>query len=487
MTTYADTTIRAARSPLPLAAATAMIRKSIHEFCSDPGRKSSPGRLITFRTELEPLDTLAWLHNQNTYPRLFWMNRDHTDSVAGIGAADSISCDNNAPNSESFSFLQKTLENKNIAARYFGGCCFNNLQRRDASWAPFTSLYFILPKLQVTSSYGRQELSCHLVLQEGRSLRQSCQDLLDSLDRMQLESSAPDAVIPQPATISYLPNRKEWIERCNDVLQTFSEGFVAKIILARQTSLTFSERFSPLLFMLRYPFPESSTYRYYLEPEEGKAFFSFTPERLYHRHNNSLVTEALAGTCSRERGATDGTTACDHLLNSEKDIREHSFVKNTIADELASICTTIEMENEARALQLNNLVHLYTRCTATLRHDAARDATILETLHPTPAVGGVPKEEALKHIMHLEPFSRGWYAGPVGWISPDKAEFAVGIRSALADGRVVHLFSGAGLVKGSDPSMEWQEVDHKIADMLAMTGCPAYTSGEKSDPSYEAL
>lgn len=482
MTTYADTIIRAARSPLPLAEAAAMIRKSIHEFCSDPGRKSSPGRLVTFRTELEPLDTLTWLYNQDTYPRLFWMNRDHTDSVAGIGSADSISCDNNAPNSESFRFLQKTLDSKNIAARYFGGCCFNNLQQRDAAWTPFQSLYFILPKIQVTSSCGRQELSCHLVLQERQSPGESCQDLIDALEHMQTESRATGETIPAPAEISYLPDREAWIERCNDVLRTFGEGFMRKIILARQTSLTFSESFSPLLFMLRYPFPESSTYRYYLEPEKGKAFFSFTPERLYHRHNNSLFTEALAGTCPRENDTNNGTTACDHLLNSEKDIREHSFVKNTIADELVSICTTIEMENEARALQLNNLVHLYTRCTATLRSDAARDSTILETLHPTPAVGGVPKKEALKHIIDLEPFSRGWYAGPVGWISPDEAEFAVGIRSALTDGRRVRLFSGAGLVKGSDPLMEWQEVDHKIGDMLAMTGRPTHSSGEKSTP-----
>jgi menaquinone-specific isochorismate synthase len=75
----------------------------------------------------------------------------------------------------------------------------------------------------------------------------------------------------------------------------------------------------------------------------------------------------------------------------------------------------------------------------------------------------------MKHIMNLEPFSRGWYAGPVGWISRDASEFSVGIRSALVNGRFAYLYSGAGLVKGSNPYSEWEEVDQKIGDILAIT------------------
>ncbi len=81
----------------------------------------------------------------------------------------------------------------------------------------------------------------------------------------------------------------------------------------------------------------------------------------------------------------------------------------------------------------------------------------------------MPKAPAMLHIMELEPFSRGWYAAPVGWVSRDAAEFAVAIRSALVNGRFASLYSGAGLVKGSDPFAEWEEVDQKIGEMLAIT------------------
>ncbi|NTV08881.1 MAG: isochorismate synthase, partial [Chlorobium limicola] len=82
--------------------------------------------------------------------------------------------------------------------------------------------------------------------------------------------------------------------------------------------------------------------------------------------------------------------------------------------------------------------------------------------------GGVPKNEAMQHILDLEPFCRGWYAAPVGWISRDSAEFAVGIRSALVSEEFTNLYSGAGLVEGSDPDLEWDEIEQKIGDLMAI-------------------
>jgi menaquinone-specific isochorismate synthase len=98
------------------------------------------------------------------------------------------------------------------------------------------------------------------------------------------------------------------------------------------------------------------------------------------------------------------------------------------------------------------------------------DAEVLRALHPTPAVGGYPGVEALEEIRALEPFDRGWYAGPVGWIGADAAEFAVGIRSGLVRGNTLALFSGAGIVAGSAPEGEWAEIEQKIGDFTRMFG-----------------
>lgn len=87
-------------------------------------------------------------------------------------------------------------------------------------------------------------------------------------------------------------------------------------------------------------------------------------------------------------------------------------------------------------------------------------------LHPTPAVGGFPREAALREIAALEPFDRGWYAGPIGWVGKDAAEFAVAIRSGLVAGDRVNLYSGAGIVPGSSPDKEWEEIENKIGNFI---------------------
>ena len=102
--------------------------------------------------------------------------------------------------------------------------------------------------------------------------------------------------------------------------------------------------------------------------------------------------------------------------------------------------------------------------------EGVTDAALLQALHPTPAVGGYPRGEALEEIRNLEPFDRGWYAGPVGWIGPEASEFAVGLRSGLVRGRTLALFSGAGIVAGSVPDEEWAEIEQKISDFTRMFG-----------------
>jgi menaquinone-specific isochorismate synthase len=96
------------------------------------------------------------------------------------------------------------------------------------------------------------------------------------------------------------------------------------------------------------------------------------------------------------------------------------------------------------------------------------DLEILRALHPTPAVGGYPADLALNAIKELEPFERGWYAGPVGWVGPDAAEFAVAIRSGLVSGNTLSLYSGAGIVPGSRPEAEWDEIENKTRTFLGV-------------------
>jgi len=122
-------------------------------------------------------------------------------------------------------------------------------------------------------------------------------------------------------------------------------------------------------------------------------------------------------------------------------------------------------DDDVSVRKLTHVQHLYCRFRGTLVDDIS-DSVLLSKLHPTPAVGGYPREKIQEEIASLEPFDRGWYAGPVGWVGHDAAEFAVAIRSALICGNRVSLYSGAGIVEGSSPENEWDEVENKIGGLI---------------------
>ena len=116
-------------------------------------------------------------------------------------------------------------------------------------------------------------------------------------------------------------------------------------------------------------------------------------------------------------------------------------------------------------MKLSKLQHLLMKFSGLLK-EKTQDSDILESIHPTPAVGGVPSEKASAEIENIENFDRGWYAGPVGWIGKDEAEFAVAIRSGLVFENELYLYSGAGIVEGSNPENEWEEIENKIAGFM---------------------
>ncbi len=463
--------ITLSEEPLPIEKAVSSLASALNRYRDEHALPDHRDQdvLVTFHQPLEPTEIPEWLCRQTVYPRLYWMNRERDFSVAGIGIADTIASEKSGSNEANFQQFARCIAGKDPHARYFGGFRFNNEEQQEAIWQGFSSFSFILPLVQLTCENRAFAISCHLWLECDDELPAKISAITDLLRQVITGSDCSAMKLPELLTLSYNPDEKKWMEQCRKALLTFESGDMEKIMLARQTTLEFSRSFSPLLFLLQYPYPQNAIYRFYFEPAENHAFFSFTPERLYRRDGNMLLTEALAGTCSKESITGDDHLASEALLNSEKDIREHNFVREMISHELSKICSNIDMEKEVKVLQLNRLAHLYTRCTAQLKPEFEQDSAVLQLLHPTPAVGGVPKTPAMQHIIELEPFSRGWYAAPVGWVSRDASEFCVGIRSALVRERFAYLYSGAGLVKGSDPFSEWEEVDQKIGDILAIT------------------
>jgi menaquinone-specific isochorismate synthase len=150
------------------------------------------------------------------------------------------------------------------------------------------------------------------------------------------------------------------------------------------------------------------------------------------------------------------------LLHSAKDTHEHGLVLESILRRLARAGIADAVAGRPRVRQLPNVQHLCTPVEAQIP-TGSELLRIVGELHPTPAVGGTPREEAVAHLRELEPFDRGLYAGALGWVDHrGDGDFLVGIRSALMQDDSARLYAGAGIVDGSDPAAELAETELKM-------------------------
>ena len=195
-----------------------------------------------------------------------------------------------------------------------------------------------------------------------------------------------------------------------------------------------------------------------------------------------MTARVLAGTAGRGTDHADDTGAATRLLESGKDRDEHRFAVRSVVEALAPHTRTLAADEEPFALELPNLWHLATDVAGVLG-DVASSLDLVASLHPTAAVAGTPTDAALAVIRRIEPFDRGRYAGPVGWVDGSgDGEWAIALRCAQVGGLParrgsastgtipVTAFAGAGIVAGSDPEAEMLETRVKfrpIVDALA--------------------
>ena len=248
----------------------------------------------------------------------------------------------------------------------------------------------------------------------------------------------------------------------------FHEEVLEKIVLARRVDLDFSEAIDPIHLLRHLVSATPACFHFCFQTSSRVGFVGATPERLFYRRGSRLVSEVVAGTRPRSTTKCQDDALGEELFASAKDQLEHDIVRKSIRQRLHACVNRLEVDAHAALLKLTDKQHLFSRVTGELKSHV-NDGELLERLHPTPAVGGYPTENALNEIQRLEPFERGWFAAPVGWVSVDAAEFAVAIRSGLVQDRRLSLFSGAGVVPGSDASAEWEEVEHKISNFLQLT------------------
>jgi isochorismate synthase len=196
-----------------------------------------------------------------------------------------------------------------------------------------------------------------------------------------------------------------------------------------------------------------------------RVFLGASPERLVRVDGRTVRATSLAGSIARGSGPEEDARRAAELMASAKDREEHDIVVRALTSALAELCDAVSAPAAPTLLTLPDVHHLYTPITARRRPGTDLFA-LLERLHPTPAVGGAPREEALAFIREHEGWDRGWYAAPVGWMDTSgDGEFAVALRSALMNGDQATLFAGCGIVADSVPENEYAESELKLGAM----------------------
>jgi len=250
--------------------------------------------------------------------------------------------------------------------------------------------------------------------------------------------------------------------RVKTALEEIGRGDYEKIVLARELALEASQPFHPLgiLNALRDRYPDC--YAFSFGNGQGRSFIGASPERLLKVESGRLETEALAGSAPRGATALEDARLGAGLLASEKDRREQRIVLEDLLRRLEALGLEPEAAPGPVLKRLQNVQHLLTEVMAPMPPGPGLlDA--LEALHPTPAVGGSPREAALGRIAALDGFCRGLYGGPIGWIDGrEEGEFLVGIRSGLVSGEALRLYAGVGIVAGSQPEIELEETRLKL-------------------------
>lgn len=237
------------------------------------------------------------------------------------------------------------------------------------------------------------------------------------------------------------PNRSEWKQL---VLRALQANELQKVVLARETTLTLGKAPDP--WRLAAALGNTGAAIFCIQ-QNSHAFLGATPERLFQRTGRSILSESLAGT-----GAAF----------AEKELREHRFVQDYLEQTLSPFCIEPIASGLLGTHRTSTVQHLHQRLAGTLKSHVS-DLELLRALHPTPALCGTPKQAAYRWLQTHEPFERSLYGGVIGWSTETASDWMVAIRCCVLEGTTARLYTGAGIVQGSNETAEWNELEDKLS------------------------
>jgi salicylate biosynthesis isochorismate synthase/menaquinone-specific isochorismate synthase len=335
-------------------------------------------------------------------------------------------------------------------------------------WSGFAPASLVVPEVSLARRNARASVTANLDV----AADDTVEELMARVDRRlrELRAAALPMLDPAPSggyrVHSPMPPA-HYEEAVARAVQRVRAGELEKIVLAREVYVHAPAEHDPaaLLGVLREEF--GSCYVFAIGRGEG-TFVAASPELLVRREGQRASTVALAGSIGRSADPAVDDHLGERLLRSEKDREENAIVARRIARALRPLSVWVTAAPEPAVVRVANIQHL----AMPIRAQLASPVTAIElagVLHPTPAVGGEPREPAVALIPALEGLDRGWYAGTVGWTdTAGDGEFCVALRCALVRGRLARLYAGCGIVADSDPAAELAETEVKLGALLPL-------------------
>ncbi len=414
--------------------------------------------------------------------RLSWWSEPGL-KIGGIGAAVRME----AEGDERFAAIRDGLTSwfDEAGAQRYRPLAFVSLgfsgTRPAGPWEDFAAAEALIPELEIVRETGGGTpatwlIASTLVQPAGAeaAARRLTRSLARGLTAVDLAVSAEhvnassaehvNAAVAEPATADreeteYTPDRTTWDRAVAEALGAIGSGALAKVVLARRRRRRAHLTPAPLelaeALAARYP----NAFGYAIVMGDS-SFVGASPELLVRLEGSSVRSAPAAGTVAGTESYAENRRLAGGL-DTPKARLEQEIVADAVFDALQPFCDSIRASLPA-VTPAGPVQHLTTSVEGRL----VRPTHILDiagALHPTPAVGGHPRPEAIELIARHEGFERGRYAGPIGVVRADgSGTLALALRGALIRPGEVNLFAGAGIVEGSVADEERAEVDMKL-------------------------
>jgi menaquinone-specific isochorismate synthase len=452
---------------------------SLSRFISSSDRKND-GRLFSYAFKLNIPNQLQLLNRlESSYSKMiFFRQPNGKHSFIALGSVTELIPENETEISaiaKNFNKWKNEFINNwddlglNYVPIIVSAVKFDG-KRNSEKWIDFPPLTFYIPEIILLRSEEESYCIFNFIFKDEKQVETILINLKEKLSSI-INSNGKIDYSPASTTEDVLKDSIEektnWnnlVEKARDILKNNQSE---KLVLSRQKIFFISNHpdWNCIFEKLEKNFPECYLF---LNKSKKSCFFGVSPEKFISVNYGKIEVEAVAGSAPRSKQQPEDMNYENGLLVSKKNLKEHKYVSEFIINVLKEYSINITSSDNPEIKKLDNIQHLITKVSAELK---VKDKLfeLIEDLYPTPAVCGVPKNDAIEYIRQLENYDRGLYSGLIGWLDFNgNCDFSVTIRSALAKGKEITAYAGAGILEDSDPDEEFEETQLKLKPILML-------------------